>query len=178
MRLPFEEIFRLSSIIQKKFLSLKELENARQLALYASFKNEVLTDTILEYALGKGKDIFFPRVVRGRGGLAFLKVNGKKDLAVGSYEIHEPSHGRWSEMGAPSSFDIIVVPGIAFDINGNRLGYGKGYYDRALGGIKKECLIAALAFDFQIADKIPAESHDIKMGKIITESRVINPVRS
>lgn len=173
LRLPFEEVFKLSSIIQKKFLELNELKDVRRLALYASFKNEVLADTILEYATSHGKEVFFPRVVRGKKGLIFLKVHGKKDLAPGSYEIEEPSHDRGETAPVPS-FDMIIVPGVAFDTNGNRLGYGKGYYDKALENAREGCLIAALAFDFQILDRIPAEAHDVKMAKIVTESRVLN----
>lgn len=172
--MPFEDIFEASSIIQKRFLSLSEWENASRLALYASFKNEVLTDNILESSLAHGKEVFFPRVVKEKKGLTFLKVHGKKDFTQGSYEIREPAHDRPLETGTPSSFDIIVVPGIAFDMNGNRLGYGKGYYDRALGNIKKRGLIMALSFDFQIVDKVPVEKHDIKVDRIVTESRAIN----
>ena len=178
LRLPFEEIFELSSTIQKKFLEIRELKGAKRLALYASFKNEVLTETILEYAVAHRQEVFFPRIVREKKGLTFLKVHGKEDLASGSYDIKEPVHSHRGihqpEIAVSSSLDIIVVPGIAFDTNGNRLGYGKGYYDKVLGSIKETCLIVALAFDFQIVNTIPAEAHDIKMDKIITESRVIH----
>lgn len=174
LRPPFEEIFKISSIIQKRFLGIRELRSAKKIALYASFRNEVLTDAIFEHALAHGKEVFFPRVVRGKKGLVFLKVRGKKDFTQGSYKIYEPAHDLGLETAEPSSFDIIVMPGVAFDTNGNRLGYGKGYYDKALCSISKECLVAALAFDFQIAERVPAEAHDIKMDKIITESRVIN----
>jgi len=178
LRLPFEEIFELSSTIQKKFLEIRELKGAKRLALYASFKNEVLTETILEYAVAHRQEVFFPRIVREKKGLMFLKVHDKEDLASGSYDIKEPVHSHRGihqpEIAVSSSLDIIVVPGIAFDTNGNRLGYGKGYYDKVLGSIKETCLIVALAFDFQIVNTIPAEAHDIKMDKIITESRVIH----
>ena len=180
LKLPFEEIFGLSSAIQKRFSLLTEFKHAKRMALYASFKNEVLTDDIIKQALADGKEVFFPRVIRdsrGSRGLVFLKINGKNDLVQGSYEIQEPAHNKGTEIGAISSFNIIVLPGIAFDKNGNRLGYGKGYYDRMLGGIKDRCLIVALAFDFQILDEIPAETHDMKMDRIITESRVINTVK-
>ncbi|OGP06674.1 MAG: 5-formyltetrahydrofolate cyclo-ligase [Deltaproteobacteria bacterium GWC2_42_51] len=168
LKLPFEEVFRLSSIIQKKFWNLREFKQAHQIALYASFKNEVLTDTILEYAITHGKEVFFPRVVRGKKGLIFLKVTGKQDLVPGSYEIQEPIHNKIEQ----DSFDIMVVPGIAFDKSGNRLGYGKGYYDKVLHSIKGKCLIVAFAYNFQITDMVPAEEHDVKVNKIITESRV------
>ena len=177
LRLPFEEVFKLSSLIQERFLEIRELQYAKRLALYASFKNEVLTDAIFGYALAHGKEVFFPRIVRGKRGLVFLRVHGKKDFSQGSYKIHEPAHDRELDIRAPSSFDIMIVPGVAFDAAGNRLGYGKGYYDRALGSVKQGCLVAAIAFDFQILDMVPAEAHDIKIGRIITESRVINPAQ-
>ncbi|MBI5048171.1 MAG: 5-formyltetrahydrofolate cyclo-ligase [Deltaproteobacteria bacterium] len=181
-RLPFEEVFKLSTIIQKKFLAgIRELEHAKRLALYASFKNEVLTDSIFEYAVTHGKEVFFPRIVREKKKLMFLRVHGKEDMARGSYDIKEPVHHRENhpdDRQAAAALDIIVVPGLAFDTNGNRLGYGRGYYDKALGSLKAKCLMVALAFDFQILDKIPAETHDVKMDRIITENRVINTVGS
>lgn len=178
LRLPFEEVFKLSTLIQERFLEVRELQYAKQLALYASFKNEVLTDAIFGYALAHGKEVFFPRIVSGKRGLVFLRVHGRKDFSQGSYKIHEPAHDRELDIIAPSSFDIIVVPGIAFDTAGNRLGYGKGYYDRVLGSLKQDCLVAAIAFDFQVLDRVPAEVHDIKMGMIITESRTINTAKN
>jgi len=176
LRLPFEEVFKLSTQIQERFLDIRELHYAKQLALYASFKNEVLTDAIFGFALAHGKEVFFPRIVSGKKGLLFLKVHGRKDFSQGSYKIHEPAHDHELDIRAPSSFDIMVVPGVAFDTAGNRLGYGKGFYDRVLSSIKQNCLVAALAFDFQILDRIPAEVHDIKMARIITESRTINTI--
>lgn len=178
LRLPFEEVFQLSTLIQERFLAIRELQYAKQLALYASFKNEVLTDAVLGYAIAHGKEVFFPRIVSGKRGLVFLKVHGRKDFSQGSYKIHEPAHDRELDITTPSSFDIMIVPGVAFDTAGNRLGYGKGYYDRVLGSVKQGCLVAALAFDFQLLDKVPAEVHDIKMGRIITESRTINTAKS
>lgn len=159
-------------------MEIRELQYAKQLALYASFKNEVLTDAIFGYALAHGKEVFFPRIVSGKRGLVFLKVHGRKDFSQGSYKIHEPAHDHELDITAPSSFDIMIVPGVAFDTTGNRLGYGKGYYDRVLGSVKQSCLVAAIAFDFQLLDKVPAEAHDIKMGRIITESRTINTTKN
>lgn len=194
LRLPFEEIFELSSIVQKKFLGIKELKKARRLAIYSSFRNEVLTETIFEYAVIHKKEVFFPRIIREKRELIFLRVHGKNDLVSGSYDIKEPAHTHRGanpkhkpEIAVPSSLDIIVMPGIVFDKSGNRLGYGKGYYDKTLAAnklkretddIKEKCLLVGLAFNFQVVDIIPAEGHDIKMDRIITESRVINTAGS
>ncbi|MBI5328310.1 MAG: 5-formyltetrahydrofolate cyclo-ligase [Deltaproteobacteria bacterium] len=180
LKLPFEEVLKLSAIIQERFLVCTgELEYAKRLSLYASFKNEVLTDNIFEYAIAHGKEVFFPRIVRGKKKLMFLRVHGKEDMAPGSYYIKEPVNHRENHPDdrPAAALDIIVVPGIAFDANGNRLGYGRGYYDKALSSLKAKCLMIALAFDFQILDKIPAETHDVKMDMIITENRVINTER-
>jgi 5-formyltetrahydrofolate cyclo-ligase len=169
-RLPFEEIYRRSSLVQERFLKLPEFSSARSIALYSSFKNEVLTDEIFLRALNEGKEVSFPRVVRAVPHLAFFRVGGKQELSPGSYDILEPpSKGERRE---PDSFDCVVVPGIAFDMSGARLGYGKGYYDRFLSAVR--CPIIALAFDLQVlGENIPVTEHDVKMDSVVTESRVM-----
>jgi len=71
--------------------------------------------------------------------------------------------------------DLIIVPGIAFDKNGNRLGYGLGFYDRFLCSLKEVATIVALAYDFQVLDEIPNDHHDVPVDTIITESKIISP---
>jgi 5-formyltetrahydrofolate cyclo-ligase len=169
-RLPFEEIYRRSSLVQERFLDIPEFGSARSIALYSSFKNEVLTDEIFLRALQEGKEVFFPRVVRGVPHLAFFSVSGRDELSPGSYDILEPPPE--GEVMGPDAFDCMVVPGIAFDMTGAMLGYGKGYYDRVLRGVA--CPTVALAFDFQLlGDDIPAEEHDVKVDSVVTETRVV-----
>jgi 5-formyltetrahydrofolate cyclo-ligase len=170
LRLPFEEIYRRSSLVQERFLKLPEFRTAGTIALYSSFKNEVLTDEIFFMALDEGKEVSFPRVVRTVPPLAFFRVGGKEELCPGSYDILEPPLE--GDIKEPDSFDCVVVPGIGFDMSGARLGYGKGYYDRVLKQVR--CPIVALAFDFQvISENIPVGGHDIKMDSVVTESRVV-----
>lgn len=178
LRLPFEEVLTLSSLVQKRFLAHPQVHAAHRLALYASFQNEVLTDLILEYAISHKKEVFFPRVIKGMKGLNFIKVKGKEDLSPGSYDIREPLHGSEANIAAPSSFDIVVVPGIAFDVQGNRLGYGKGYYDKVLAEIKGRSFLAAIAYNMQIVKTLPEEGHDVKMDMIFTESMTLDIERS
>lgn len=168
--MAFEEVYLLSSRIQKRFMDTTFFKSAGSFSIYSSFQNEVLTDDIFQKAIEQGKEVAFPRVIRRHKQLAFFKVSQLTELTPGSYEILEPEE---KEVRAdPESFDLVVVPGTAFDLRGARLGYGKGFYDMALSTLK--CPIIALAYDFQVLNEtIPIEPHDIKVNAIITEKRVI-----
>lgn len=170
-KMPFEEVFQRSSFIQKRFLDSGVFRAARRLSLYSSFRNEVLTDEVFQRSADEGREVYYPRVIRSeKPHLAFFRVGHLSELAPGSYEIPEPEeHEAKSD---PDTFDIVVVPGIAFDVRGGRIGYGKGYYDMALKEYKKP--VVALAYDFQVLNEaIPIEPHDIKVSVIVTEKRVI-----
>ncbi len=169
-RMAFEDVYLLSAAVQQRFIGTPEFRAATRLALYASFGNEVLTDDIFTSAVEAGKEVYFPRVVREGPHLAFYRVKYKEELSPGSYSIMEPPAG--GPEARPEVFDCIVVPGIAFDLKGARLGYGKGYYDRVLAGAS--CPLVGLAFDFQVLDEpVPCEPHDVMVGLIVTESRII-----
>ncbi|MBT3865198.1 5-formyltetrahydrofolate cyclo-ligase [Candidatus Peregrinibacteria bacterium] len=86
--------------------------------------------------------------------------------------IHFPTQ---SPTDPQPNYDLIVTPGIAFDTNGNRIGYGKGYFDRLFPNLSTDCIKIALAYDFQIVENIPAERHDQKVDLILTEKRKIIP---
>lgn len=172
--MPFEEVFKTSGYIQNKFLHLKVFKISKKLALYASYKNEVLTDSIMQHASGSGKHIYFPKVVSGQRKLRFIRTEKKDGIASGSYDIPEPIGGE--EISDVRELDIVIVPGVVFDIYGNRLGYGKGYYDRLLSDLKGRTVIIGLAYDFQIVREIPAEKHDVNMDVIVTEKRIIRPI--
>jgi len=171
-RLAFEEVYRLSGLVQGRLLTSGFYTVAKRLALYASFRNEVLTDEVFRDADSAGREVSYPRIVRdGERRMAFFKVGHLGELAAGSYEIKEPGS---SEVEAPlDCLDLIVVPGVAFDRSGHRLGYGKGYYDMALAGAR--CPVVALAYDFQVLDeRLPSEPHDVPVSVIVTETRVIS----
>lgn len=169
--MAFEDVYRKSSLIQRRLIDSPFYAGARALLLYSSFSNEVLTDEVFERAVRDNKEAAYPRVLRGGGRhLAFFKVKSLKELAPGSYDIPEPAERE--ERAFAGSFDLVVVPGVAFDEKGGRLGYGKGYYDRALSGVR--CPIVALAYDFQVLkEEIPVEPHDVRVSAIVTEKRLI-----
>jgi len=173
--MAFEEVFALSGKVQNRFIESEFYASAISFSLYSSFQNEVLTDEIFQKAVKAGKKVAYPRVIKGgKRHLAFFSVRDLKDLAIGSYDIPEPvEEGTAAE---PATFDLVVVPGVAFDMRGGRLGYGKGYYDRALKDLG--CPIIALAYEFQILkDDLPVEPHDVDVAAIVTEKRIFKTGR-
>lgn len=167
--LTFEAVWRKSAIIEKNLVETAMFKNASRIALYSSIENEVLTDGIFTSGSLEKKKFFYPSIFIGALAMRFLLVTDLKELTPGAYEIREPDKAK--EGVNPGELDLIVMPGVAFSPKGARLGFGKGYYDRVLEGLK--CPLAALAYEFQILDSIPTESFDVSMDYIITEKRVI-----
>lgn len=133
--------------------------------------SEVGTEEAIRRALKDGKTVAIPRTHPLTGRIAAVRIQSiDEGLVPGVYGIREPRKGK--TLG-PASFDLVVVPGLAFDSNGNRIGYGKGCYDRWLKKVKTEKRVA-LAYDLQVVREAPHTSDDLPVGTIITERRVIN----
>jgi 5-formyltetrahydrofolate cyclo-ligase len=139
-----------------------------KIGFYASFRSEVETLDLLARALKAGKRAALPVTRREKGALEFHWVEDLAALKAGTYGILEPPAGKPAD---PEELDLILVPGLAFDPEGRRLGYGAGYYDRTLGGSK--ALKVGLAFDFQVAASLPGQPHDVSMDLVVTEKRVL-----
>jgi len=170
--MAFETVYQMSLRAQKRFLATPFFRDAEKISLYCSFQNEVLTDEVFERARALGKEVFYPRVVASGKGrkLEFFPVGCLKELSPGAYEIPEPTNGL--EAVSPEELDLIVMPGVAFDVRGSRLGFGKGYYDMALQGAGARKV--ALAYEFQVLnEEIPVEPHDVTVSAIVTERRVL-----
>lgn len=134
---------------------------AETVLLYHSLNDEVDThDFIRKWS--KKKQILLPIVVGNE--LELRLYTGPEDMQIGSYGIEEPMGETYTDY---ESIDFIVVPGVAFDRKGNRLGRGKGYYDRLLPHIPS-AYKAGICFPFQLVEEVPAEPHDIRMDIIIT----------
>lgn len=153
--------------IEERLFSLPEFRSARAVLFFASFRSEVDTGTMIRRALAFGKRVALPKVV-GTGLELFEISDLDKDVTPGAWGIPEPHEPRPVRAG---EIDLIVVPGAAFDSRGNRLGYGAGFYDKLLAGFRGTTV--ALAFEAQIVPQVPADLHDIAVGKIVTEKRVI-----
>lgn len=168
--LPPEMRKSADEMIAKRLFDCAFYQNARFIYCYASLKDEAGTNMIIEEALRNGKRVALPRV-RGKQRMEFCFIKSPADLKPGFMGIKEP--GPWCPKApAPFKDSVVVMPGIAFDKNGTRAGYGGGYYDTYLEG-HAECIKAALAYSVQIAPEIPAAPADIKVDMIVTEKELI-----
>lgn len=162
-----------SKLIAKKLNGLDCVRGAETLMCYVSFGSEVYTHDIINTWLSQGKQVCVPRVVKTKGkSMEAVKINSLEELEPGTYGVLEPNAGE-NNIISPDLIDVVIVPGCAFDLHRNRMGYGAGYYDRFLKLISSNCLKIGVAFDFQIMDEIPCDEHDIPMDIIITETRNI-----
>jgi 5-formyltetrahydrofolate cyclo-ligase len=146
--------------IKEAFFNLKEFKAAKNIMFFVSFRSEVMTDFMIKEALAIEKNVIVPLSEKYSYKLKIFYINDfNADLTVGAYGILEPK---------------AVIPGAAFTKNGDRIGYGSGFYDRFLEGLPKNVLKIALTFEQQIVPSIPTSEEDVKMDMIITEKRVIN----
>lgn len=156
------------SISENIFLHEK-FNKSLKIALYHPVSAEVNTKYIFKRSVKEGKETFFPKV-RGEE-LHFYRIKKLSELNPGFNGIPEPDVS--GEMLDAKDLDLIIIPGLAFDCSGNRLGYGGGFFDRYLKEIPVSRTVA-LAYDFQVTDSLPVAEHDVKIGMIVTESRVID----
>ncbi len=163
----------LSRLVQQRFLASDLFAQARLLALYSPVKREVDTMEVVFAALAAGKRVIFPAVAQG--GLLFREITGTHDLSSGAFGILEPAPT--CPLRLPEEADCIVVPGVAFDRRGQRIGYGKGYYDRTLHSLEGTGRLVGFCFEFQLVEEIVVELHDVALDLIITERQTM-PVRS
>ena len=156
----------LSRKICTRIVQTEIFQNAGCIALYYALNDEVQTSELIEDWYEK-KKIALP-VITGKN-INFHIYKGKKNLSTGALGISEPAS---TKLIPPEEIDLFIIPGVAFDRERNRLGRGKGYYDRYLAGITKPILLG-VCFDFQLIKSIPSERHDIKMNMVITESYTV-----
>jgi 5-formyltetrahydrofolate cyclo-ligase len=161
-------------LIREGMSSLEELQKAGTLFFFASFRSEVDTMEMIRNSLAEGMKVVLPKVERSRKALDLYEVRDVGELTPGYMGIPEPSVITEDRQAAVDKVDVVIIPGAAFDLTGNRIGYGGGYYDRLLSDLKSNIPIIAPAYEEQIADSIPAEPHDKKVNIIVTDRRVIH----
>ena len=174
--LTIDELQIKSSTITNKLKDVKSFKQSNFVLCYVDFRNEVMTKELIKYCLEKNKKVAVP-LIESRSGkqnrmLASEIHSIDNDLEPGFFGVYEPKKSCIRVID-PNMIDFIVVPGVAFDYDRNRLGYGGGFFDRFMCEVKTNCTKAAVAFDLQVLDKIPADAHDMKVDMIITENRII-----
>jgi 5-formyltetrahydrofolate cyclo-ligase len=157
-----------SNIIFNQIINLKEYQNAQIIAIYKNLKSEVNTNKLIDYSLSIGKTIALPKVTNDD--MKFYKIENNSELLKSNFGVLEPIANNDNYI-SKDNIDVIIVPGICFDKNKNRLGFGKGYYDRYLLNTKIKKI--GICFNEQIIDIVPTSKYDIKMDLIITDREII-----
>lgn len=168
-KLTLEEYQALNEQIRTEFFKLEVVQKATKIMLYHSIGYEVETITIIQKLLVANKEVYLPACVANFE----LEARLVKDLdllVTGKMKIKEPEYA--APTIDPQDLDLIVVPGVAFDLNRNRLGHGAGYYDRFLSQARNVFKLG-LAYQLQIFPSIPTDEHDIPMDAILTSSGLI-----
>ncbi len=165
-KLTTSQVLDLSAHIAHSLFELPEYNRATDICSYISYNNEVMTQDIIKNSWQLGKNVASPRVT-GKD-MEFIYYNSYDDLEVGAYNIMEPVGNRVFDLEE----GLVIMPGVAFDENKNRIGYGGGFYDRYLEK-HPNCIKIAIAYEFQIIPEIEYEPFDIKPDIIITDRRII-----
>jgi len=167
-----EEAERKSAAVLKRLISLPEFNAARALLVYVSSKdNEVDTLALIRTALERGRTVLVPVAVQSTREMVWSELKSLDELKRSTFGIMEPRE-EWVRPCEHTETDAAIVPGIAFDVAGYRIGYGGGYYDRFLAAFHGTTI--ALAYELQIYESIPAEPHDRCVDLVVTENRIID----
>lgn len=171
--LSLDEKIKLSTKITESFFKnfQKELEKAKVVMSYMDFRNEVMTNKLNEKLESMGKKIVLPKISEDKSRIIPTEAEG--NYIKGNFGILESTGKEFL-----GDIDIVIVPGIAFNTKGERIGFGKGYYDKFFDSLKsqgkKVPLKISLIYNFQIDERFRGEEHDEKVDALVTETEVIN----
>ena len=163
-----EQLLRNSHLICEQFLQTPEYQEAEVIFAYMDCKNEVETREVIEQCWKDKKTVAVPKVFGEH--MKYYVISSFRDLEEGYFGIQEPKYEQLQEIVCEDG--LMILPGVAFDVERHRVGYGGGFYDRYLENHPNMKKIA-FAFEFQIYDKVPFEAFDRQPEKIITEKRII-----
>jgi 5-formyltetrahydrofolate cyclo-ligase len=159
-----------AAAVAARVAALPEFGRALRVALYAALSDELPSVPLFETARAAGKRLLWPRVVAGR--LEFAACSGIEELRPGVLGIPAPPTTLPAE--SPLAGDVVIVPGLAFDAAGRRLGRGAGHYDRAFPAGRADApLLVGVGYAFQLVDEVPAGPHDRRMDVVVTEERQV-----
>ncbi len=175
--LPAAEVDRLTAAIADRFFQSRLVAPGDLIMGYLSFRNEVRAESILLRAIAKGSRVALPYAdIDGRRLVPYLIADFSVQIATSRYGMPEPDPAR-CEPAPIQEIALILVPGLAFDRDGRRLGYGGGFYDRFIAEFQAKGLLVptlvGLAFETQLVERVPAQAHDAAVDYVLTESRLI-----
>ena len=149
--------------LARRFFETEQYRSARSIYAYMSFGREVDTRPIIERCFADGKRVAVPKIIDKQ--MVFIRIEDFGGLSEGAFGIPEPIR---NTPVADDADALILIPGLAFDFRGHRVGYGGGYYDRYLASHPGHPTIA-LCFDYQMFDRLDAEAHDIPVDLVIAD---------
>jgi len=157
-----------------RLFSLPEILENDSFFVYCSYQTEVATKTLIDRFLAMGKTVSVPLTDPKNSTMdAVVLSDPNKDLIPGYKGIPEPDSSLVpAKIISPACIEVALVPGSVFDVQGNRLGYGGGYYDRFLTHKAPQALRIGLAFSFQVMERIPHQAHDVPMDMVVTEREI------
>lgn len=165
-------MYRTSSLsIKNKCESLSEWKKSRHIHIYVSaVNNEVDTLGLIYDMLSQGQIVVVPKCMPGGHNLSSIRIHSLDELKLSKFGVMEPEFDPAKEI-YPDNLDMVIVPLLAFDRNGGRIGFGAGYYDSLLS--RCTCPSVGFAYSFQEVERVPIEKHDRKLSIIITENEII-----
>ncbi len=168
----------LSALIGATIQRQPEYQHATTVLWYLHCRSEVQTQTLVQQALTTDKRVVIPYCTvdtQQQKCLGLWWLQDWTELVPGTWGILEPPRERWTEASRqiqPSELEVLIVPGVAFDQQGGRLGNGAGYYDRLLAQVTPEAALLGVCFASQLLPSIAMQAHDVHMDKVITETAV------
>ncbi|MBS4535151.1 5-formyltetrahydrofolate cyclo-ligase [Clostridium sp. D2Q-14] len=166
-----QDVCELSNDIVLNLISLPDFKRSEVIMVYLSFRNEVETFKLIRSMFGMGKTVVTSYTDKEKNILIPSKLKDlDKSLEKNPYGYLEPKKEALDPV-EPKDIDLIIIPGLAFDKIGNRIGYGGGYYDKLLKQTK--AIKVAVAYDFQIFPRVPSNKHDIPVNYIVTPKKII-----
>lgn len=166
--MPASKAKELSALICSRILDVPAMSDSESIGIYLSFRNEVFAEILFPALRAMGQKVFVPVVLKNDT-MKFAQLKSLRNMKSGMAGIDGPATKAFAKEGEIGAF---VVPGVAFDLQGFRIGWGRGHYDRFLSHNKGAAKIG-VAYDFQIVKRIDAKPHDIKMDFVVTEKRII-----
>lgn len=162
-----------SKMASEMFLSSEIYKNCTALMVYFRLGNEIDTKDIVKAAIKDGKKVLFPVTDMERGKITPYYADGSTEFSLGAFSVSEPQNTKKADV---KEIDVVLVPGIAFDKSGTRIGFGKGCYDMFLP--QTNAIKIGYCYDFQVCEQIPADEHDVSMGYLLTERGLIRCQKS
>jgi len=164
-----------AAAIADALLALPELARVRTILVYSALPAELDPALAVTTLRTRGVRVAYPRI-EAPGVLGLHVVDHELELVPGPFGLSQPNDH--ALRARHDSIDAVIVPGVAFDESGRRLGYGGGYYDRLLPMLRPGCVRIGIAFDEQLLPRIPSEEHDVDVDMVVTPSRVIRTAKN